>query len=101
MEIPDFIKMQDKYKSDLVVIGVSLDRQKETVPPFIKRNGINYPILYGDQNVVVAYGNISNIPTTFVIDQSGCIIKKFVGARPGSEFENEIKPLLKTTVTMK
>jgi len=37
---------------------------------------------------------VTGIPTTFVIDQSGQIYKRYVGLRPHSVFEKDIKTLL-------
>ena len=34
------------------------------------------------------------VPTTFVIDREGHIVKKYLGLTDESEFEQEIKPLL-------
>jgi cytochrome c biogenesis protein CcmG/thiol:disulfide interchange protein DsbE len=93
--IPDLIDLQKKYKDDLVVIGISLDREtKNDVIPFIKEFKINYSVVYGDAAVVKAYGNIQSIPTSFVIDREGKLVDQHVGLMPKSVYENEIKKLL-------
>ena len=95
MEIPGFVKLQDKYKDDLVVIGVSLDQNgPKAVVPFAKDYKINYHIVYGDGNTVRSYGGVSGIPTTFVIDRKGNIQRKYVGYRADSIFEQDIQDLM-------
>lgn len=93
--IPDLVALQTEYKDDLVVIGISLDQQtKKDVVPFMKEFNINYPVVYGDGNIVANYGNIRSIPTSFVIDKEGNIVDMHVGLVSKSVYEKEIKKLL-------
>jgi len=95
--IPDLVSIQNEYKNDVVIIGVSLDGDKtiKDVPDFIKQYGINYPIVYGDEKIVTAYGGIQAIPTAFVIDKKGNIVDQHVGLVDKSIYVNKIKELLK------
>lgn len=96
-EIPGFIALQEKYAArGLTVIGVSVDEAGlKTVKAFAQKNGINYPVVLTDNKIVEAYGGIDGLPTTFIIDRSGHIVKQHLGFTEQSEIENEIKPLLK------
>jgi cytochrome c biogenesis protein CcmG/thiol:disulfide interchange protein DsbE len=97
MEIPSFIELQDTYGEDLVILGVSLDQSgPQVVVPFVEQNNINYPVVYGNGQVVQAYGGVRGIPTTFVIDRDFNIQKKYVGYREHSVFENDVIELSKT-----
>ncbi len=95
--VPDLISIQKEYKDDLVIIGISLDQPstQKDIQPFIEEFGINYPVVLGNQEVSMAYGNIRAIPTSFVIDREGNIANKFVGLVPKSTLIDAIKPLLK------
>jgi cytochrome c biogenesis protein CcmG/thiol:disulfide interchange protein DsbE len=95
--IPDLILIQKKYKDDVVIIGISLDgdKTKKDVPGFVKDQGINYPIVYGDNNVVTAYGGIESIPTAFVIDKKGNVVDKHVGLVDKQVYADKIKELMK------
>ena len=95
--IPDLISIQNDYKNDVVIIGISLDGEKtlKDVPGFVKSYAINYPIVYGDDKVVAAYGGIEGIPTAFVVDRKGNIVDKHVGLVPKDTYVNKIKELLK------
>ena len=93
--IPDLIELQKEFKDNLVVIGVSLDQDtKSDVVPFMKKYGINYPIVYGDNQVIMDYGSINAIPTSFVIDKTGKIVDKHIGLVPKSEYVDKIKEIL-------
>ena len=93
-EIPDFIALQNQYASQgLQVIGIGLD-QPNNVAAFAQQQGINYPVVIGDDAITNLYGGISGIPTTFFIDRQGNIKNRFVGFTRKSVFEEEIKKLL-------
>lgn len=95
-EIPGFVKLQKEYKDDLVILGISLDTgSKNDVIPFMKKFKMNYPVLFGTDEVVRDYGNIQSIPTSFIVDQKGNIVNSFIGFRKESVFKAEIEKLLK------
>lgn len=94
-EVPDFVKLQDTYASKgFTVIGVSLVNLKES-KDFAQEMGINYPVLIDDGKVSNAYGPVRSIPTTYVIDKDGKVVKMYIGFRPKEVFENDIQELLK------
>ena len=95
-EIPGFIDLQKKYaKQGLAIVSVSVDQASaDTVKSFAKKNGINYPVLVSDAKMEAAFGGISSLPTTFIINRAGNIVKQHVGFAEKSELEAEIKPLL-------
>ena len=93
--IPDLVDIQNEFKDNVVVIGISLDQDtKSDVIPFMKKFDINYPVVYGNNEVITNYGSINAIPTTFIIDKNGNIADKHIGLVPKSEFVNKIKEIL-------
>jgi thiol-disulfide isomerase/thioredoxin len=101
-EIPDFIKLREKYgPQGFEIIGVSIDPIAQqgggaaAVAPFMKRLSINYPVwMVTDQAALGQYPVGSGIPTTYIIDRNGQVAQKYIGVRPMAVFENDIKPLL-------
>jgi len=95
-EIPGFIDLQNKYElQGLAVVGISVDQASaDNVHTFAKKMGINYPVVLADAKTPTAY-DIDVLPTTFIIDRTGRIVKQHLGLTPASEIESEIKPLLK------
>ena len=98
-EIPHFVQLQSKYREQgLVIVGLSLDAGgAKDVAPFAEEHNINYPMLIGNDDIAKAYGGVNSIPTTFVIDRQGKIVKRFVGFTPPEVFEETIAPLLAAT----
>jgi thiol-disulfide isomerase/thioredoxin len=77
--IPNLVSMYNTYKDQgLVVLGISLDQEKDALPKFVKEYSINYPILYGDQQVTKAF-EIQSIPTLVIFDKKGKIAFREVG----------------------
>lgn len=96
MEIPGFVELYNKYKEEgLEIVGASVDMNPaNAVPTLAEKYGIDYPVVIADGKTVAAYGGIRGIPTTFIIDRNGNVVKKHVGYVPKSVFEEEIKELL-------
>jgi DsbE subfamily thiol:disulfide oxidoreductase len=95
-EIPNFIALQKQYaKQGLVVVGLSVDEESaDVVKPFAQKLGVNYPVVLADEKTREVFGGIEAVPTTFIVDRKGRIVKKHMGFADKDEFENEIKPLL-------
>ena len=95
-EVPDFVRLQSKYRDKgLAIVGLSLDAGgAKDVRPFADEFNVNYTMLIANDETANAYGGIVGIPTTFVIDRQGRIVKKFVGLTGYGAFEEAILPLL-------
>lgn len=96
--IPDLIAIKKEYeKKGVEIIGISVDDEKtiEQVKSFALNQKMNYPVVYADKKVVSDYGDISNIPTTIIIDKKGNIVTKYVGLYPKETYTDEINRLLK------
>ena len=94
-EIPDFIELEKAYgDKGFAMIGVALVSAGEA-KEFAGKTGINYPVLVDDGKASEIYGPIRSIPTTFIIDKAGKIVKIYIGFRKKSVFEADIKELLK------
>lgn len=96
-EIPDFIKLYEKYKDNgLVILGVSVDQGGWMITKeFAESAGINYPIVMANRDITYKYGGVRSIPTTFVINQKGQIAASFTGYRPRNIWEEQIRTILK------
>lgn len=93
-EIPDLIRLHKDFADRLVVIGVSVDRgphARELVQDFYKKFNMNYPVIMGTDQMVMRYGGVSAIPTSFVINKEGRIVEKIVGLRNYSTFLDAVK----------
>ena len=105
-EIPDFVKLTDKYKKDgLEIVGITLTSgSAENIQKFADKWKINYTLLTDiegneTQSVTAHYGTvtgkqINGIPTTFIIDRDGYIRQRYVGPRSENIFYRDLEPYL-------
>jgi peroxiredoxin len=96
MELPHLKELHAQYEGKgLSIVGVALDQGgASVVRPFAEKNRIPFVSLLGDETIVKAYGNITAIPTTFLIDRKGIIQKVYRGYQQKSVFEEDIRKLL-------
>jgi thiol-disulfide isomerase/thioredoxin len=93
-EIPDLIELQKEHEGDLVILGISLDREGASkVRPFVESMGITYPILVDGDAVVGKFGSFNSIPMTFVIDRDGRVAEQIVGLQSKAYLQGIIDEL--------
>jgi len=94
-EIPDFIAVQQRFAgTSLIIVGAAMEQGREdAVKAFAKRYAVNYPLIIADRAMSRDYGVIV-APTTVVIDKSGAIQFRRVGAVGQEELSRWIMALL-------
>ena len=97
-EIPTLIRLQNKLSGKgFSVIGLSVDTGgADIVKKMVKKNKINYPVLLSNQEAISRFGRISFIPTTFLVNRNGGIIRKYRGYIPYQQLQRDITPLLRS-----
>ncbi len=95
-EIPELIALQEHYKDQLVVIGLSVDeRPAADVKTFAAGAAINYRVAIADKALQTAFGGVSAVPVTFVINPDGGIVQRHVGLLEPELTEHEVRVLSK------
>lgn len=97
-ELPDIEAISKQYSSKgLVVVGVSEDAGKNLlhdVSDFVSQHGLTYQIVIDNNKIAEAYGNINAIPTSFIVNKGGKVVKTWVGLRDKAFFESAVKKYL-------
>jgi len=94
-EIPDLIALQEKYRDQLQIIGLTVDDDDASmVKQVVAEEHINYPVAMSSPEVRIQYGGISALPTLFVLDAQGRVVQKHEGLRDPNLYETEIRALL-------
>jgi len=84
-EMPFLQEAYEQYSGQgLVVLGVNLLEETETVREFVRQEGLTFPILLATTQEVPLDYNVRNIPATFLIDSEGRIQDIKIGAFAGT-----------------
>jgi thiol-disulfide isomerase/thioredoxin len=93
--IPVLSKLHKRYSMEgLVILGVSLDQEGlGLLGPYVYENRIPYKVLMGNNEIKKAFGVIS-IPTLFMIDREGRLVRKMMGYHSYGELESQLRKYL-------
>ncbi len=96
-EIPTLIQLyKDLGPKGFAVIGLSVDEGgPKIVAKLIQQEKINYQVLMADRSTARSFGGIAGIPTSFLVNRKGNVVKKYPGFVPHSLLERDIRAILK------
>ena len=93
-EIPMLAALQNHYRDQLVILGLSIDdRPPDEVEAFARQLGVNYPVAMSTRALEQRFGGISAVPSTFVVSPSGRIVQRHLGLLQGPRTEHEVRAL--------
>jgi peroxiredoxin len=96
-EMPQLDELYAKYRrAGLVLLGVSLDHQKDRATEMAQTLKVAYPVLFDEQrNVSRSYG-VDDLPVTLLIDRQGVVRFVSQGYKPGyeSRYAEQLRELL-------
>ncbi|GMQ80857.1 MAG: redoxin domain-containing protein [Rhodothermia bacterium] len=96
IEIPDLVALRDEWSDQpFEIVGISMDLEGfEIVEPFATDFQINYPIILDEGDLADAFGGVYALPTTFLVDENGTIVYRFIGLFPFEEMRGYMNELL-------
>jgi thiol-disulfide isomerase/thioredoxin len=97
-EIPEFVRLQDKYGARGVqFIGIAID-EKSKVVKFAATLGINYPVLLAESEGISlarrAGNRLGGLPFTVIINRQGGTAKVELGTLDENKLSPILEPLL-------
>jgi thiol-disulfide isomerase/thioredoxin len=93
-EIPDLIKLQNKYKDQLQIIGVSDDDDPpQTVKKWALDHKMNYPIVMATTDLRKAFPGVAALPTSFIVNRDSRLVMRHVGMLMAATTEAETRHL--------
>ena len=102
-EIPDLVALQDKYRDQVVVLGISMDEgPAEDVRRFAEKYQVNYPVAMATPAIYQAFPGMASLPTSLIVDREGMVVQKHIGMLNAALTEEETRLLagLPTTATV-
>jgi len=91
-EIPGFINSYNKFRSDLEIIGLSLDPDDNAALKFVNEMGINYKVYRADESLQRRF-NIMTIPVSVIYKPDGSLYNIHFGYLSEGEIERLVKTL--------
>jgi thiol-disulfide isomerase/thioredoxin len=97
-EMPELSQLQDKYRSQgVVVLGIAAD-ELDKVKEFSKSMPVSYALLVGDfegMNLAQSLGNHNGVlPYTVILNADGQVVKSYFGRINLQQLEQTLQPLL-------
>jgi len=93
-EIPDLIALQDKYRDQLQIIGISDD---DDPPAVVKKwaveHKMNYPIVMATDELRKIFTGVSALPTSFILNRETRLVMRHVGMLKAATTEAETRHL--------
>jgi thiol-disulfide isomerase/thioredoxin len=95
--LPWMNELQSKFSKDnFSVIAVNLDQNSEKAKQLVEELGLNIPILYDSQGKIAKLFELPAMPTSYLINQRGELVRSYLGFRDGDSkaIETSIGELL-------
>lgn len=95
-EVPTLIELQQQYgDKGFSVVGLSVDQGGAgVVKRLVEKRSINYPVLLADAATARNFGGVVGIPTSFLVNSKGNVVKKYPGYVPHAVLENDIQKIM-------
>uniref|UniRef100_UPI004057B556 TlpA family protein disulfide reductase n=1 Tax=Candidatus Electronema sp. TaxID=2698783 RepID=UPI004057B556 len=95
-EIPDFIALQNDLGSKgFSVLGIAVDEGgSEIVKKLVEQTKINYPVAMTEESVMAGFGGISGVPTSFLVNRNGNVVKHYPGYVPHEVLRQDIEQVM-------
>ena len=98
-ELPDLKTLFGRYRArGFTILAVSLDEPEQTllVKRFVRQRGVPYPVLLaGGMDRVPEGYDVQGLPSAYLVDQEGRVVKVYSGQKRITELDRDITSLLK------
>lgn len=85
---------QDFRAKGFEIVALSQDDDIGKVAAFISKEGYHFPVAMAPVEASAAFGGVSRLPTSFVIDKQGRVRKKISGQVHYARLKDLVEPLL-------
>jgi peroxiredoxin len=98
IEMPWLVELRTQYAPQgFEILGVSeddADTPRSKLAKFGQEQGLNYPLLVGDDAVSRKYGGVEFLPTSYFVGRDGKVVAETAGLVSKAEVEASIKKAL-------
>lgn len=95
--LPSLRELQLAHPDDLQIVGIVIESPEADVVRIAKEYELPFPTVLGTPKLAVDFGDLVAVPTAFVFDCGGKLVKTFFGAPP--ELKQELEALVKQLIS--
>lgn len=90
--LSDWLKEHDD--KELAILGMAIEQSgRQTTKAYVEQEQPDFPFLAVDFETIKAFGGLTAVPTTFVIDKNKNIIQRYVGVTEKKVLETNLTPV--------
>jgi len=95
-EIPTLKELQAKFQQQgFSVVALAIDEGgSDVVAQLVRQAHINYPVLMANRSTTRDFGNVVALPTSFLVNKNGQVVKKYPGYITRGLLERDIESVL-------
>ena len=98
-EMPELAHLKTEFNGSVNIMAVLAEKDKNLVEveDFIKEYKINFPVVVSSENfrLASALGGVKGLPSLFLFDSNGTLVKIYPGAVPKELLADDFKKVLK------
>jgi thiol-disulfide isomerase/thioredoxin len=80
--LPALSELQVSHEGELQIIGVAIESPEADVERIARRFELPFAVALGSPELAVQFGDLVAVPTAFVFDRGGKLVRTFYGAPP-------------------
>lgn len=95
-------EIQSKYRDQVVVIGVNVDRNQADAAQFLRDVPATFSMIYDPAGKLASHYEVPGMPSSFIFDAQGKLVARHIGFRStdSEAREQEIRELLSHTANL-
>ena len=94
-EMPDMERFYRDFRAQgFEILALSQDDAPQPVHQFMAKEGYHFPVAMAEARHAAAFGGVSRLPTSFIVDKQGRVRHKISGQVHYARLEGLVKPLL-------
>ncbi|PIQ63617.1 MAG: hypothetical protein COV99_01850 [Bacteroidetes bacterium CG12_big_fil_rev_8_21_14_0_65_60_17] len=96
IETPELVGLYEEWSDrPFQILGVSMDTYADQeVVDFVDNFEVTYPVFVDTMGVADAFGGAFALPTTYLVDGTGTVVRRYIGLFPVSRVRAELDSLI-------
>ena len=88
---------QEFSPQGFTIVAINLDEDEQDAEKFLQKHPVSYTVLLDPHGSAAAAWEIRVMPTSFLLDRDGNVVKEYAGFQPShiADIRNDIQTLLK------